>query len=843
MAILQTQGFTLDNSGKRIVVDPITRIEGHLRIEVNVDKDNVIRNAVSTGTMWRGLEVILKGRDPRDAWAFVERICGVCTGVHALASVRSVEDALGIKIPKNANIIRNLMHATLYAQDHLVHFYHLHALDWVDIVSALKADPNKTSEIQQSISPWPNSSPGYFREVQSRLKKFVESGQLGIFAKGYWGSPAYKLPAEVNLLATTHYLEALDFQKEIVKIQTIFGGKNPHPNWLVGGVPSPINVDGTGSVGAINMVNLNMVKDICDRTIEFVDQVYIPDLLAIAGFYKDWAKIGGGLSGQNVMSYGDFPDIPNDYSNTSMLLPSGVILGGDLKKVHDVDLKAPDQVQEWVTHSWYKYPGGDQGKGLHPFDGVTDPEFVLGPATKGTRTNIENIDENAKYSWVKSPRWKGNAVEVGPLARYVVAYARGNKEIKDQVDGVLKALDVPVTALFSTLGRTAARGLECQWSAHKMRYFYDQLIANIKAGDLATANVEKWEPSSWPKEAKGVAPLRGAARRARALGEDQGHEDRQLPVRGADDVERGAARREGADRRLRGRAAQHADGESGAAARDPAHDPQLRPVPRLRDARDVAGGRGARRGEGELTNGRGEFDEDQSRLGTGTGRPARARLRVRGAGAPLALGDGGRDAVPGRDRLPDRQPAAVDRRRGDVQLLLRLHPDDPLHRGDDLRGRVPRADLLGVRRQPFVAGDLHPARVERQLVARALRPDGVLPVPEEGIGAVGRPQPVRADRDVRDVHAGHAVHHRHRLRALLEQWGWGTTPMNLMGWVFVLFGDPQQVRTLHHLAMWYLVLFAVVHVYMVFREDIMSGQSVIGTMTNGIRMWKRAPKP
>jgi hydrogenase large subunit len=505
MATIQTQGFTLDNSGKRIVVDPITRIEGHLRIEVNVDKENVIRNAVSTGTMWRGLEVILKGRDPRDAWAFVERICGVCTGVHALASVRAVEDALGIKIPKNANIIRNLMHATLYAQDHLVHFYHLHALDWVDVVSALKADPKRTSEIQQSISSWPNSSPAYFRDVQNRLKKFVESGQLGIFANAYWGHPAYKLPPEVNLLATTHYLEALDFQKEIVKIQTIFGGKNPHPNWLVGGVPSPINVDGTGAVGAINMASLNMVKDICDRTIEFVEQVYIPDLLAIAGFYKDWAKWGGGLSGQNILSYGDFPDKPNDYSNGSMLLPSGVIIGGDLKKVQEVDLKAADQVQEWVTHSWYKY--ADESKGLHPFDGQTDPNFVLGKDTKGSRTDIKELDESAKYSWVKSPRWKGNAVEVGPLARYVVAYARGHKEIKEQVDGVLKALDVPVTALFSTLGRTAARGLECQWSARKMRYFYDQLVANIKAGDTTTANIDKWEPSTWAASSMGTAPV------------------------------------------------------------------------------------------------------------------------------------------------------------------------------------------------------------------------------------------------------------------------------------------------------------------------------------------------
>ena len=504
MAAIQTQGFTLDNSGKRIVVDPITRIEGHLRIEVNVDKDNVIRNAVSTGTMWRGLEVILKGRDPRDAWEFVERICGVCTGVHALASVRAVEDAIGIQIPKNANLIRNLMHATLYAQDHLVHFYHLHALDWVDVVSALKADPKRTSEIQQSISSHPMSSPAYFRDVQNRLKKFVESGQLGIFANAYWGNPAYKLPPEVNLLATTHYLEALDFQREIVKIHTIFGGKNPHPNWLVGGVPSPINVDGTGAIGANNMTLLNMVGDIAARTAEFIDNVYIPDLLAIAGYYKEWAKYGGGLSNKNLLSYGDFPEIANDYTNKSLALPSGVIINGDLKNVMEVDLKAPDQVQEWVTHSWYKY--ADESKGLHPFDGVTDPDFKLGPATKGSRTDIREIDENAKYSWVKSPRWKGHAVEVGPLARYVIAYARGREDIKGQVDAVLKALDVPITALFSTLGRTAARGLEAQWAARKMVKYHADLIANIKSGDLATANMDKWEPSTWPAECKGAGP-------------------------------------------------------------------------------------------------------------------------------------------------------------------------------------------------------------------------------------------------------------------------------------------------------------------------------------------------
>jgi len=502
MAAYQTQGFTLDDGGRRIVVDPITRIEGHLRIECNIDKNNVIRNAVSTGTMWRGLEVILNGRDPRDAWAFVERICGVCTGVHALASVRAVEDAIGIEIPKNANIIRNLMLATLYAQDHLVHFYHLHALDWVDIVSALKADPRRTSEVQQSISAHPNSSPGYFRDIQNRLKKFVESGQLGIFANAYWGHPAYKLPPEVNLLATTHYLEALDFQKEIVKIHTIFGGKNPHPNWLVGGVPCPINVDSTGAVGAINMALLNFVGDICNRTAEFIDQVYVPDLLAIAGYYKDWTQWGGGLAGKNVLAYGEFPEKPNDFSDASLGLPSGVILDGDLKNVQEVDLKDPDQVQEWVTHSWYKY--ADESQGLHPFDGTTAPAFALGAKTKGTRTDIKELDESAKYSWVKSPRWKGHAVEVGPLSRYLVAYARGRQDIKEQVDGVLRALDVPITALFSTLGRTAARGLEAQWAAHRMKKYYADLIANIKGGDLATANTQKWEPSSWPVICKGA---------------------------------------------------------------------------------------------------------------------------------------------------------------------------------------------------------------------------------------------------------------------------------------------------------------------------------------------------
>ncbi len=500
MTIVTPNGFPLDNSGRRMVVDPVTRIEGHMRCEVNLDSDNVIRNAVSTGTMWRGLEIILKGRDPRDAWAFCERICGVCTGTHALTSVRAVENALGIQIPENANTIRNMMQLTLWVHDHLVHFYHLHALDWVDVISALKADPKATSALAQSISPWGKSSPGYFSDVQARLQRFVDSGQLGPFMNGYWGNPAYLLPPEANLMATAHYLEALDFQREIVKIHTVFGGKNPHPNWLVGGMACAINMDAPMGAGApVNVVQLNLVADIISRTIEFIDQVYVPDLKAIAGFYKGW-DYGQGLAGKNVLSYGEFPRHANNY--TDLMIPRGAILNGNLAEVMPVDLSDLEQVQEYVDHSWYKYP--DESKGLHPWEGITDPNFVLGPNTVGTKTNIQQLDEGAKYSYIKAARWRGNAMEVGPLSRFTIGYAQGISEFKDPVDKLLQDLGLPFNALFTTLGRTAARGLEASWAAHKLQDCYNQLIANIVAGDSATANTDKWEPSTWPAEVKGV---------------------------------------------------------------------------------------------------------------------------------------------------------------------------------------------------------------------------------------------------------------------------------------------------------------------------------------------------
>jgi len=502
MSTTTPNGFTLEKTPRRVVIDPITRIEGHLRIEINVDDRNVIRNAVSVGAMWRGLEVILEGRDPRDAWAFVQRICGVCTGVHAIASVRAVEDALGIQIPQNANLIRNIMLQALYAQDHLVHFYHLHALDWVDVVSALRADPAATSTLAQSISSWPKSSPGYFKDVQTKLSNFVGSGQLGPFRNGYWGHAAYKLPPEANLMAVAHYLEALDFQREIVKIHTILGGKNPHPHWLVGGVPCAINVHGTGAVGALNIERLNMVREIAYRTRDFVNQVYIPDLLAIASFYKDWAAIGGGLSSKNLMSYGEFPSRANNWSNDNLGMPAGAILNGDLARIHEVDLKDPTHVQEFVSHSWFKYPSAEEG--LHPWDGITECDFRIGAKGKLENDTLMAVDESEKYSYIKAPRYKGEAMEVGPLARLVIAYASGRKDIKELVDGALRKLDVPLTALFSTLGRTAARGLEAQWSAERLVEAVDDLFANIRNGDINTANTERWEPKTWPATARGV---------------------------------------------------------------------------------------------------------------------------------------------------------------------------------------------------------------------------------------------------------------------------------------------------------------------------------------------------
>ena len=501
---------------ERVVVDPITRIEGHLRIEAQTDGDT-ITEAYSSGTMVRGIEIILRGRDPRDAWAFAQRICGVCTLVHGIASVRAVENALNYKIPPNAQLIRNLMIAAQYVHDHVMHFYHLHALDWVDVVSALSADPKATSELAQAVSPsYPKSSPGYFADMQKKLKNFVEGGQLGIFANGYWGHPAYKLPPEANLMAVAHYLEALSWQRNVVQLHTILGGKNPHPNFLVGGVPTAISIhSGHESAGshnpggagatALNQVGLQEIKSVIDRMREFVDQVYLPDTLAIAGFYKDWAQQGEGVG--NFLCYGDFPaDGTDDISK--LLVPRGIILDRDLSKVHELDLNAADQIQEYVSHSWYDYSVG-KDKPLHPYDGETEFKY------DGPKPPYDHLDIDKSYSWLKSPRWRGKPMEVGPLARVLMLYAKGHEQTRELAGMALSKLDLPITALFSTLGRTAARTLETKIFVDAMQTWYDNLVANIKAGDVKTFNETLWDPSTWPSETRGVgymeAPRGGLA--------------------------------------------------------------------------------------------------------------------------------------------------------------------------------------------------------------------------------------------------------------------------------------------------------------------------------------------
>ena len=450
-----TQGYTVNDSGRRLVVDPVTRIEGHLRCEVNINDDNVITNAVSCGTMFRGLEIIVKDRDPRDIWAFVERICGVCTGTHALASVHAIEDALKIDIPDNANIIRNLMQLALWYHDHLVHFYQLGGLDWIDVVSASKADPKETSRLAQSLSPWPQSSPGYFASVKEKLVRIISTGQLGIFKNGYWGHPGYKFPPEANLMLVAHYIEALDFQKDVVQIHTVFGGKNPHPNWLVGGVPLALNINGKGGADVINMERLELVLSIIKRCREFSAQVLVPDSIALAKFYPEWLHLGTGLSNQSLLAYGAFPSIANDYSQKSLLIPGGAIINGNFNEVLPVDLSDEDQIREEVGRSWYTYPKGVTS--LHPYQGETVPHFELGPATKGSRTDIKQLDENAPYSWIKTPRWRGNMMEVGPLARTLIAYQLKQPDIVARVDDLCARIGAPVTSLQSTMGRILTR--------------------------------------------------------------------------------------------------------------------------------------------------------------------------------------------------------------------------------------------------------------------------------------------------------------------------------------------------------------------------------------------------
>lgn len=432
------KGSASTSAIERIVIDPITRIEGHLKIETEVNNGQVV-NAWSSGTLFRGIETILQGREPTDAWLFTQRLCGVCTYVHGASSVRCVEDALNLKIPGNARNIRNLLMGGQYVHDHPVHFYHLHALDWVDVVDALDAHVGATEDLAQTISP--NALSVDFVDVKARLQSFVDSGQLGPFAGGYWGHPAYLLTPEENLLFAAHYITALRQQVKAATMHAIFGAKNPHLQSLkVGGVTCEYD---------INAQRIAEFRNLLDDMRTFIDTVYLPDVAYLATRYKDWTAYGGF---GNYLSYGEFPSGSSEPED--LFFERGVIFDKDIDHVEDVDL---DQISEDVRHSWYL------GSSLHPSEGDTQPNY----------TGYDRADE---YSWLKAPRYQSEPMEVGPLARILVAYGKNNEQIKTAVDEFLSATDLMVDDLHSTLGRTAARALETKIIADEMDRWLDQLV-------------------------------------------------------------------------------------------------------------------------------------------------------------------------------------------------------------------------------------------------------------------------------------------------------------------------------------------------------------------------------
>ena len=452
-----------------VVIDPLTRIEGHLRVEVEVE-NGVVSDVRSSSQLFRGLEIILKGRDPRDAQHFTQRSCGVCTYTHALASTRCVDNAVGVKIPKNATIIRNLVLASQFMHDHIVHFYHLHALDWVNVANALQADPVKTAALSNSLADRKETAAD-FKAVQDKVKALVESGQLGIFTNAYFlgekKNEAYYLPAEADLMATKHYLDALHLQVKAARMMAVMGGKNPHTQFTA--------VGGVTCYESLTPKRIAEFTALYEETRAFVENFYIPDLLAVASFYKDWAAIGGTT---NFMSFGEFPVAGEEFDLDSRWIPQGVIYDRNLAGVTDFD---PSKIEEHVKHSWYK-----AGSPKHPYNGVTDPQYT-------------HLGDKDRYSWMKAPRYEGKSVEVGPLATCLVAYAKGHPEIKANVDYVLNYLGVGPEALFSTLGRTGARGVQCLTIAQKTREWVEMLKENVAKGDGQI--YQEWD---MPDEAEGV---------------------------------------------------------------------------------------------------------------------------------------------------------------------------------------------------------------------------------------------------------------------------------------------------------------------------------------------------
>jgi hydrogenase large subunit len=378
-----------------------------------------------------------------------------------------------MEVPLNAQYIRNMMMGAHAVHDHIVHFYHLAALDWVDIVSALRADPRATANLGQKLSSWHRNSYQDVKDAQDRLKTFVASGQLGVYGSGYWGHPAMKLSPEVNMLAATHYLQALQYQREINKVVAILGSKTPHiQNVAVGGVANPINLD---SQSTLNMERLYYIKTLIDKTGDFVENVLLVDTAAVAAFYAEWTQYGSG-----VTNYLSVPDMPMDTKGTVFELPGGYIAGGDISRFTQIksyqDPFFRDNVKESIKHSWY-----DGYWDKHPWEEDTVPKYT-------------EFQDNGKYSWVKSPTFMGKPAQVGPLANVLCMYAAGHKPTIKYVHKLLDTISalagikVGLNALHSTIGRIGARSVRCAVLYDTLKTQWQALVDNIANGDMATFN-------------------------------------------------------------------------------------------------------------------------------------------------------------------------------------------------------------------------------------------------------------------------------------------------------------------------------------------------------------------
>ena len=453
-------------ANKRVIIDPITRIEGHLRIEVEIDENNVIQKAYSSATLWRGLETIVKNRDPRDAGFLMQRICGVCTFSHYRAGIEAVEDALGIVPPLNAKLTRSLMNQALFMHDHVVHFYHLHGLDWVDVVSALSADESKAAKEAFLYCDYPIATgENDLKKVKHRVQEFVSRGQLGPFANAYWGHKTYRFSPEQNLILLSHYLKALEVQRDLAKLMALFGGKQPHPQSLtVGGV--------TCIMDLLDPTRMGEYLTLYKKGVEFIENAYQADVIMAAKVYKDEPSVTQQAGVMNFMAHKEMQLNRNDF-----LFDSGIIYNADLSKVFEIN---EDLITEEATHSWY-----ENNEPLHPYEGKTNPKYTglrdmdtIG--AHGEKVHSKVVDEKGKYSWIKSPRYDGKAMEVGPLACILIAYAKGNTKIVPLVDDFLEKTGLPKSALFTALGRTAARMIQAKAIAkYGLEAFYT-LIENLK---------------------------------------------------------------------------------------------------------------------------------------------------------------------------------------------------------------------------------------------------------------------------------------------------------------------------------------------------------------------------